>query len=53
MLEPGVTRYLAEAEQGMRIVHETTYESFAYQGRAVFAPAAKHREVALPEKRVE
>ena len=47
-----VTRYLAEAEQGMHVVDETRYESFAYEGRAVFAPAARHRGVALLEKRL-
>lgn len=47
-----VTRYLAEAEQGMRIVQEMKYESFEHEGRAVFAPAAKHRGVALLEKRL-
>lgn len=44
-----VTRYLALGEQRMRLVDAIDYATFEYEGRRVFADAARHRGVALVE----
>lgn len=44
-----VTRYLAAAEQRMKIIEQVDYADFEYEGRRVLAPATRHRGVALFE----
>jgi hypothetical protein len=45
-----VTRYIAQAEERMEVLHEVRYDSFVSDGVNVFAAAARHRGVALCEK---
>jgi aromatic-L-amino-acid decarboxylase len=47
-----VTRYLALTDQNSRILAEVPYASFEYDGRKVFAGAARHRGAALVEGRL-
>ena len=44
-----VTRYIALADQGGRLLQEIAYDSFEHEGRRVFADAARHRGAALIE----